>query len=159
MTEEIKHIIRPISYIDYHNNYLELLQQSFTMVPSDVSIQSFTDFIGNLGVNHQVFVIEKDVKEKDVKEKNEKTIIVGSITVLIEQKLIRSMGKVAHVEDLITHESYRGQHIATQLIKHVKEYAKQNACYKIILNCHASLERFYERNGFINNGTQMSLYL
>ena len=154
MTEEIKHIIRPISYIDYHNNYLELLQQSFTMVPSDISIKSFTDFIGNLGVNHQIFVIEKEENEND-----KKTIIVGSITVLIEQKLIRSMGKVAHVEDLITHKSYRGQHIATQLIEHVKEYAKQNACYKMILNCDASLERFYERNGFINNGTQMSLYL
>jgi glucosamine-phosphate N-acetyltransferase len=148
-----KHIIRPISYIDYHNNYLELLQHSFTMVPSDVSIQSFTDFIGNLGVNHQIFVIEKEM------ENDKKTIIVGSITVLIEQKLIRSMGKVAHIEDLITHKSYRGQHIASQLIEHVKEYAKQNACYKMILNCDASLERFYERNGFINNGTQMSLYL
>ena len=152
MAEE-KHIIRPISYIDYHNNYLELLQHSFTMVPSDVSIQSFTDFIGNLGVNHQIFVIEKEM------ENDKKTIIVGSITVLIEQKLIRSMGKVAHIEDLITHKSYRGQHIASQLIEHAKEYAKQNACYKIILNCDASLERFYERNGFINNGTQMSLYL
>ena len=148
-----KHIIRPISYIDYHNNYLELLQHSFTMVPSDVSIQSFTDFIGNLGVNHQIFVIEKEM------ENDKKTIIVGSITVLIEQKLIRSMGKVAHIEDLITHNSYRGQHIASQLIEHAKEYAKQNACYKIILNCDTSLERFYERNGFINNGTQMSLYL
>ena len=123
-----KHIIRPISYIDYHNNYLELLQHSFTMVPSDVSIQSFTDFIGNLGVNHQIFVIEKEM------ENDKKTIIVGSITVLIEQKLIRSMGKVAHIEDLITHNSYRGQHIASQLIEHAKEYAKQNACYKIILN-------------------------
>jgi glucosamine-phosphate N-acetyltransferase len=156
MAEE-KHIIRPISYIDYHNNYLELLQHSFTMVPSDVSIQSFTNFIGNLGVNHQIFVIEKEVVVES--ENDKKTIIVGSITVLIEQKLIHSMGKVAHIEDLITHNSYRGQHIASQLIEHAKEYSKQNACYKIILNCDTSLELFYERNGFTKKGTQMALYL
>jgi glucosamine-phosphate N-acetyltransferase len=92
-------------------------------------------------------------------ENDKKTIIVGSITVLIEQKLIRSMGKVAHIEDLITHNSYRGQHIASQLIEHAKEYSKQNACYKIILNCDTSLELFYERNGFTKKGTQMALYL
>jgi glucosamine-phosphate N-acetyltransferase len=152
MTDVKNIIIRPLSYIDYHNSYLELLQQSFTIIPSEISIQLFTDFIGNLGKNHQVFVIEKET------DTNTKSIIIGSITVIIEQKLIRSMGKVAHIEDLITHELYRGQHIATHLIEHVKTYAKQNDCYKIILNCKAQLEQFYERNGFAKNGKEMAIY-
>jgi ribosomal protein S18 acetylase RimI-like enzyme len=158
--------IRELSYIDYHNRYLELLQQHFTIVPSDISVQTFTNFIGNLGPNHKVFVIEKEVPEvkhlidtKYLEDIPKKTIIVGSITILIEQKIIRSMGKVAHIEDLITHESYRGQHIAKQLLQHAKEYAKQNACYKISLNCDASLVRFYERNNFVNKETHMTIYL
>jgi glucosamine-phosphate N-acetyltransferase len=140
------HIVRPLSYIDYHNEYIELLQQGFTIEPSEISIKSFTDFVGRLGDNHQVFVVEKE------------HLIVGSITVLIEQKIIHSMGKVAHIEDLITNKSYRGQHIASTLIEHAKKYAKQKNCYKIILNCDASLEVFYERNGFTKKGTQMAIY-
>jgi glucosamine-phosphate N-acetyltransferase len=143
--------IRELSYIDYHNKYLELLQQHFTIVPSDISIQSFTEFVKSLGLNHQIFVIEKVIEER--------TIIIGSITVIIEQKLIRSMGKVAHIEEMITHEDYRGQHIAKQLLNHVKEYARQNACYKVSLNCKPNMVRFYERNEFMNNGNQMVIYL
>jgi len=140
------HTIRQLSYIDYHNQYLDLLQQGFVIEPNDISINIFTDFVGSLNKNHQIFVIEKD------------SIIIGSITIFIEQKLIHTMGKVAHIEDLITHESYRGQRIATTLIEHAKEYAKQNDCYKIILNCDEALEVFYERNGFTKKGTQMAVY-
>lgn len=139
--------VRPLSYIDYHNEYFELLQQSFTIIPSEISINSFNEFVGSLGDNHQVFVIEKD------------NLIVGSITVLIEQKIIHSMGKVAHIEDLITHKSYRGQHIATTLIEEAKQYTKKNNCYKIILNCNEVLEPFYERNGFTKKEMQMVIYL
>jgi len=147
------HKIRELSYFDYKHKYVELLQQGFTIVPSDISIQAFTDFIGTLGENHKIFVIEKEMPE------NQETIIVGSITVWIEPKFIHSMGKVAHIEDLITHESYRGQHIATHLLDHCIEYAKQKACYKIVLNCDKQMERFYERNGFSCKGNkQMSVY-
>jgi glucosamine-phosphate N-acetyltransferase len=147
------HKIRELSYFDYKHKYVELLQQGFTIVPSDISIQAFTDFIGTLGENHKIFIIEKEMPE------NEEIIIVGSITIWIEPKFIHSMGKVAHIEDLITHESYRGQHIATQLLDHCIEYAKQKACYKIVLNCDKHMERFYERNGFSCKGNeQMAVY-
>lgn len=147
------HKIRELSYFDYKHKYVELLQQGFTIVPSDISIQAFTDFIGTLGENHKIFVIEKEMPE------NQETIIIGSITIWIEPKFIHSMGKVAHIEDLITHESYRGQHIATQLLDHCIEYAKQKACYKIVLNCDKQMERFYERKGFSCKGNeQMAVY-
>lgn len=148
-----QHKIRQLSYFDYKHKYVELLQQGFTIVPSDISIQAFTDFIGTLGENHKIFVIEKEMPE------NQETIIIGSITIWIEPKFIHSMGKVAHIEDLITHESYRGQHIATQLLDHCIEYAKQKACYKIVLNCDKQMERFYERKGFSCKGNeQMAVY-
>lgn len=148
-----QHKIRQLSYFDYKHKYVELLQQGFTIVPSDISIQAFTDFIGTLGENHKIFVIEKEMPE------NQETIIIGSITIWIEPKFIHSMGKVAHIEDLITHESYRGQHVATQLLDHCVEYAKQKACYKIVLNCDKQMERFYERKGFSCKGNeQMAVY-
>ena len=147
------HKIRELSYFDYKHKYVELLQQGFTIVPSDISIQAFTDFIGTLGENHKIFVIEKEMPE------NQEVIIVGSITIWIEPKFIHSMGKVAHIEDLITHESYRGQHVATQLLDHCVEYAKQKACYKIVLNCDKQMKRFYERKGFSCKGNeQMAVY-
>jgi len=84
--------------------------------------------------------------------------IVSTGTVFIEPKLIRGGKSVAHIEDIIVHEKYRCKGIASAVIEFLKTYAKENGCYKIILNCRDSVKPFYEKCEFSQNGAQMTLY-
>jgi glucosamine-phosphate N-acetyltransferase len=84
--------------------------------------------------------------------------IVSTGTVFIEPKLIRGGKSVAHIEDIIVHEKYRYKGIASAVIEFLKTYAKENGCYKIILNCRDSVKPFYEKCEFSQNGSQMTLY-
>lgn len=83
--------------------------------------------------------------------------IIGSITLLIEQKFIRGGGKAAHIEDVVTHTFARGQGIAKALIDRAIAHAKTEDCYKIVLDCCHNLEEFYKRYGFTIAGHFMRL--
>ena len=55
-------------------------------------------------------VQEQDPTDGDSRsEIEERESIVGSGTLLIEQKLIRSCGKAGHIEDIVISEKYRGK--------------------------------------------------
>lgn len=84
--------------------------------------------------------------------------IIATGTVYIETKIIHGGKCAAHVEDIIVHEKYRCKGIASTIIESLKTYAKENACYKIILNCNDFVKPVYEKCGFSQKGTQMSLY-
>ncbi|MBN2880991.1 GNAT family N-acetyltransferase [Candidatus Woesearchaeota archaeon] len=85
--------------------------------------------------------------------------IVGTTTVLIEQKYIRNGARVAHIEDVATHADYQKQGIGKQIMQRCIEYAKSKNCYKIILDCYEQLKPFYEQFGFKNNEIHMRLDL
>lgn len=89
----------------------------------------------------------------------EKDKLVGIITIFIERKLIHNMGKVAHIEDLVVHPEYRKNGISKLLINTCIQDAKNEECYKIILNCSENLIKFYEKNNFHNSGFQMRVNL
>lgn len=89
--------------------------------------------------NHKVFVAVMGDK------------IVGSTTLLIEQKFIHQGGKVGHIEDVVVSKENQGKGIGEKLIKFVLDYAKQNQCYKTILDCNDDLKPFYEKLGFKKN--------
>ena len=74
--------------------------------------------------------------------------IVGSTTLLIEQKLIHDGGLVGHIEDVVVRKDYEGQGIGMKLVISLLDVAKQRNCYKTILNCEDSLNLFYEKIGF-----------
>ena len=84
--------------------------------------------------------------------------IVGSITFILEQKIIHDGKFVLHIEDLVINKEYRGKGLASKLLNYGKEYAQKNNCYKIILNCDEKLKLFYEGNGFSNKNIEMSYY-
>ena len=137
-------MIRLLKDTDY-NDYIELLHQLTTV--GEVTQYNFIDFIDkqNQTVSNKTFVYEIDGKA------------VGCITCLIEQKLAHSYKKVMHIEDVITHENYRGRNIATELLNYTKEYAIKNNCYKVILDCNENNLAFYKKVGFTETGVQMSI--
>jgi glucosamine-phosphate N-acetyltransferase len=109
----------------------------------------FSTFIDKLNENHQIYVIEQ----------TEQHIIIGTITLIFEQKLIHTMGIVCHIEDVIIDTNFRGLKLSKILINKAIELATNYGCYKIILNCNDTNIIVYEKCGFINNGNLLSIYL
>lgn len=141
-------IIRSIEKSDFHKQYLELLQHLTIVNPSEISKPMFDHFIDNLNDQHIIYVIE-DINVK---------IIVGTITLLVENKFIHNMSKVGHVEDIVVHPDYRGKHLGKFLLDTVIKMVNKLNCYKIILDCADENKLFYEKCGFNHKGNQMSLY-
>ena len=74
--------------------------------------------------------------------------IVGSTTLLIEQKFIHDGGLVGHIEDVVVRKEYEGKGIGIKLVMSMLECAKEKNCYKTILDCKDDIKQFYERIGF-----------
>lgn len=89
----------------------------------------------------------------------ENHMVIGTATLIIEQKFIHKGGKVGHIEDVAVHKNHQGKGIGQQLITHLVEYAKDKGCYKVILDCDQTLIPFYEKVGFREAAIQMRIDL
>jgi len=141
-----KFIIRNLEPQDFYKEYLELLAQ-LTTTPA-ISTFQFFQFMSHLNLNHQVLVIE-DIHTKK---------IIGTGTILIEHKLIHGLGKVAHIEDIVTDSKFRGLGLGKYLIDQLVVIAQKEGCYKVILDCGEHNIGFYAKCGFDKKGVQMSKY-
>lgn len=146
------YIFRKLCATDYHNNYLQLLGQDFSINVSDISFDDFTNYIDTLPDTQQIIVIQHNQYDST------SPYLIGTATIFIETKLIHNFGKVAHIEDVIVHNEFRGKGLGKLLLDKCIEIAKQNGCYKIILDCSDDNCRFYENCGFNKKGNQMALY-
>ncbi|CAD6514703.1 glucosamine 6-phosphate N-acetyltransferase [metagenome] len=81
--------------------------------------------------------------------------IVGSTTLLIETKFIHKGGKVGHIEDVVVDKKYQKNGIGEKIIKHLLKIAKDNGCYKTILDCTDDVKPFYEKLGFKHNANAL----
>ncbi|MEM3062065.1 MAG: GNAT family N-acetyltransferase, partial [Nitrososphaerota archaeon] len=85
--------------------------------------------------------------------------IVGSITILIEPKMIHNLSYVAHIEDVVVDKDYRNRGIGKLLMNEAIKIAHIHHCYKIILNCAEDREEFYRKYGFFRKEIQMAYYV
>ena len=84
--------------------------------------------------------------------------IVATGTLIIEPKLFRSGKNVGHIEDIIVTKHMRGMGISQQILNNLKNEARENNCYKVILDCIDSVRPVYHKNGFNQMGSQMAIY-
>jgi glucosamine-phosphate N-acetyltransferase len=85
--------------------------------------------------------------------------IIGSITILIEQKFIHDGGKVGHIEDVVTRIEYEGRGVGKALVVKALDFAKQKKCYKVVLDCSKKNVEFYEKLGFKQHEISMRINL
>jgi len=129
-------IIREIEEDDLENGFLETLD--FLRNASDLDKNKANEVLKKIkqNPNHIIYVAIDNKK------------IVGSTTLLIEQKFIHDGGLVGHIEDVVVRKDYEGKGIGIKLVTSMLERAKEKNCYKTILDCKDDVKQFYERIGF-----------
>lgn len=85
--------------------------------------------------------------------------IIGTGTIIIEPKIIRNCKNVGHIEDIVVVNRMRKKGISQQILKCLEIIARENNCYKIILNCKETIKNVYIKNGFQEKELQMAKYL
>jgi glucosamine-phosphate N-acetyltransferase len=85
--------------------------------------------------------------------------VIGTASLVIEQKFIHKAGKIGHIEDVAVHPDARHLRVGSALIRHAVEHARRLGCYKVILSCYDRLVPFYEQLGFRKHDLGMRLDL
>ena len=129
-------IIRELRKEDLWNGFLTTLDS--LRQTSDIDRNRAEKIFEKINSNpdHIIVVAELDGK------------IVGTTTLLIEQKFIHGGGVVGHIEDVVVDKDFQGQKIGEKIIKYLFEVAKNRGCYKTILDCTDDVKPFYEKLGF-----------
>lgn len=140
--------IRECDIMKYRTSYLELLSQLTVVNADEITETDFQSQIAEITKNpyHEIYLAISD------------NLIIASATFYIEPKIIRNLGRVGHIEDVVVDQSYRRMGIARQLLQYIIEKARQKACYKIILNCSIDNQPLYEKIGFMAKERQMAMY-
>ena len=84
-------------------------------------------------------------------------LIIGTYSIVFEQKGSRKKGVVAHIEDVVVHEDYRSMGFGKQIMDSAIKYAKRRGCYKAILECSRDKVKFYEKCGMQEDGVCMRI--
>ena len=131
---EIK--IREIEEDDLEKGFLETLD--FLRNTSSIDKNKAKEILKKIkqNPNHIIYVAIDDKK------------IIGSTTLLIEQKFIHDGGLVGHIEDVVVRKDYERNGIGVKLVTSMLERAKEKNCYKTILDCKDDVKQFYEKIGF-----------
>jgi ribosomal protein S18 acetylase RimI-like enzyme len=95
----------------------------------------------------------KDIKNKNIKyfTAKENGEIIASCYVCIIPNLTRGGKSIGFIENIITDAKYRRMGIGKTVVKNAIEYAKEQNCYKVLLqsgNIRTEAHGFYEAIGF-----------
>ena len=77
--------------------------------------------------------------------------VVSTCYAVYIPNLTRNNRGVCFVENVVTDKDYRNQGLASRVIDMAVAYAKENSCYKVILQsgiARVDAHRFYENKGF-----------
>ena len=132
--EKIKHLLGQLksSCVDHINK---------------LSIDNYFAYEHSNNKNQPIFFI----RDKD-------SNIIGIIKILFERKILRDFMSVAHIEDFVIDNNCRGLGYGKLTLKAIKKYCRARNCYKIILNCDKSVQKFYQNCNFHHTNNEMAYY-
>jgi len=133
MTEQI---IRKLKKADLQNGFLTTLDS--LRHTSNIETKKAEEIFEKIDSNPNHIIAVAEVAGK----------IIGATTLLIEPKFIHDGGLVGHIEDVVVDKNYQGQRIGEKIMKYLLEIAKNQGCYKTILDCTEDVKQFYEKLGF-----------
>lgn len=145
------------------------MQFNLRLLKEDDFLNGFFDTLSNLSeigdINKNSERIKEIFKELSynknfkiiVAEDKENHKIIGTATLFIEQKFIHDGGKVGHIEDVAIKKGFQNKGLGKEIIKELIEIAKEEKCYKVILDCDEKVSRFYEKIGFKRHSIMMRI--
>lgn len=138
--------IRGIKKSDIQRGFFETLSNLSQVGLIDQDIERASKLLHGIEENklYKIFVAESESGQ-----------IIGSITLLVEQKFIHNGGKVGHIEDVVTRKEYSGKGVGSALVQKCIDVAKDEKCYKVILECSDVNIPFYEKAGFRKHEVSM----
>jgi glucosamine-phosphate N-acetyltransferase len=145
--KDIEFEVRGIKLSDLRKGYFSTLGNLSELGSIEENIEKAEGILNSIDANplHKLFVaVDKQTSE-----------VIGSTTLLIEQKFIHSGGKAGHIEDVVTRKGFEGLGIGSALINHALLFAKTVGCYKVVLDCSDANIRFYQKAGFKVHETSM----
>jgi glucosamine-phosphate N-acetyltransferase len=134
-----KVLIRKIKGSDY-DNFLALING---FRPTSFTREDFVAALKRMNKNTEIWVIEHEKK------------LIGSASLVIEQKFIHNMAKLGHIEEMTIQKEFRHQGLGKLIIEKIIQRARESGCYKVTLNCTEDLKPFYEVCGLEKAGIQM----
>jgi glucosamine-phosphate N-acetyltransferase len=142
-------VMRRLEASDFGKGFLEVLGQLSQV--GDVTREMFETRFKEMEKcpgTYYTLVIEDTSKQR----------IIAAATLFVEIKIMRSCGKVGHVEDVVVDSAYRGKDLGARIVQGLNALAKDIGCYKIILACSDKNVPFYEKLGYILHSNSMALY-
>lgn len=114
--------------------------------------------------DNKIPVIDQEIREiwkNIIEDKNHHIVagfvdgkLVSSCVLIIVPNLTHMQRPYGLIENVVTHEKYRGNGYALQVLNFAKEIAIKNNCYKLMLLTGTKEEstlRFYEKAGYNKN--------
>tara|TARA_B100001123_G_C14941697_1_gene879949 strand:- start:154 stop:594 length:441 start_codon:yes stop_codon:yes gene_type:complete len=123
---------------------IEILQQLSVFKPSQTEYLNIWDkFSKQNNVHSLVATIDKK--------------IVGYGLILIVTN-IRG-GKIGHIEDIVSHSNYKNKSIGRIIVNSLFDIAKEEGCYKVVLQCKEHNIIFYEKCNYEQSGVAMQRFV
>ena len=145
-TKSVQFNVREISEADLQKGFFETLSNLAEIGMIENERETAKKILKQVMSSpfHKIFVAAKTDGE-----------IIGSNTLLIEQKFIHNGGKVGHIEDVVTKRGYEGMGVGRALVAKALAFAAEMKCYKVILDCSKENAQFYGKVGFKEHGLSM----
>ncbi|KAL3872913.1 hypothetical protein ACJMK2_036089 [Sinanodonta woodiana] len=137
--------MRPLCRGDYDKGFMSLLSQ-MTKV-GDVSREEFEARFTAMEAcpdSYYIVVIEDTMTKK----------VIGSGTLVIEQKFIRKCSSRGRIEDVVVHNQYRGKQLVKLMMDTLMVLSQQLGCYKVSLESEDDRVMFYSQFGLIKEAGQ-----
>jgi glucosamine-phosphate N-acetyltransferase len=147
-----------MNLIDQFPGHIEKIRDAYLALLSELTITSYLDIdvfvnnikrISSMGTVFIAYLGKPDQEDFD---------IVASGTIIIEPKIIHEGKSVGHIEDIVVSYFMRGQGLSQIILNKLKQFALDNDCYKVILDCADDVKPVYIKNGFQVKGNQMAQY-
>ncbi len=142
-------IIRELKEDDFSNGFFETLSNLTDVGKIRNDLKLAKEILKRIGNDRNYRII--------IAEDKQNRQIIGTATLLIEQKFIHNGGKVGHIEDVVTRKGYEGKGIGKKIIEELIKIARENECYKVILDCNEKVMEFYEKMGFRKHAIMMRI--
>lgn len=118
--------------------------------------------LGNMSTDDLVAILKKICKNPNhfiFVALEDHNVVVGSITLIVEQKFIHDGGLVGHIEDVVVRRGFERRGIDRQLVAEAVDCARTSGCYKVIFDCDRSHVALYEKYGFREHEIEMRMDL